>query len=91
MVTALDGDLADLPAHSLRAADTIAVDKVSWPGPITRDWAWGASDGTGARVCIIDSGVDASHHRIGRVANAVAGLAGSMIGASGNRPDGPPV
>lgn len=82
MVAPLDGDLADLPAHSLRAADVIAVDTVSWPGPVTRDWAWGASDGSGARVCIIDSGVDASHERIGGVANAVAVMAATDGGAT---------
>ncbi len=77
MVAPLDGDLADLPAHSLRAADVMSADTVSWPAPITREWAWGGSDGTGARVCVIDSGVDGSHARVGPIAAAVSVNAGA--------------
>jgi subtilisin len=40
---------------------------------ITRDWAWGGSDGSGVRVAIIDSGLEADHPRLeGRVADSVA-------------------
>jgi subtilisin family serine protease len=32
---------------------------------ITRDWAWGGSDGSGVRVAIVDSGVERGHPAIG--------------------------
>lgn len=37
------------------------------PSPITRGWAWGGARGTGVRVAVIDSGVDASHPDVGHV------------------------
>jgi subtilisin len=40
---------------------------------LTQEWAWGGTTGKGARVAILDSGVDADHPRIGgRVAGYVA-------------------
>lgn len=42
------------------------------PGAITRDWALGDGDGAGVRVAVIDSGIDASHPRVGSVAGGVA-------------------
>ena len=62
-----------LPAWSLAgdAAARIAV-PVEWPERVTRDWAWGGSTGAGVRVCILDSGVDPSHPRVGHVESAVA-------------------
>jgi subtilisin len=35
-------------------------------------WAWGGSTGAGVRVCIVDSGIDASHPMVGSVQGAVA-------------------
>ncbi len=32
---------------------------------MTRDWAWGDADGSGVRVCVLDSGVDGSHPLVG--------------------------
>jgi subtilisin len=32
---------------------------------ITPEWAWGGSQGGGVRVCLLDSGVDGSHPRVG--------------------------
>jgi subtilisin family serine protease len=34
-------------------------------GPVTQDWAWGDADGSGVRVCLLDSGVDADHPLVG--------------------------
>jgi subtilisin family serine protease len=34
---------------------------------ITREWAWEGSTGTGVKVAVIDSGVDASHPAVGHV------------------------
>ena len=45
-------------------------------GPITRDWAWGQADGTGVRVCVLDSGVDAGHPLVGRLDRAMGVIEG---------------
>ncbi len=65
--------MSELPAWSLPrgAADAIALD-TDWPAEITRDWAWGGSTGKGVRVCILDSGVEASHPLVRHVEGAVA-------------------
>jgi subtilisin len=65
--------MSELPAWSLPAgaADAIALE-TDWPAEITRDWAWGGATGKGVRVCILDSGVDASHPLVGNVESAVA-------------------
>ena len=65
--------MSDLPAWSLPAGATeqIALES-DWPAEVTREWAWGGSTGKGVRVCILDSGVDASHPLVGRVESAVA-------------------
>ena len=62
-----------LPAWSLPAAAAggIAVPS-DWPGIVTREWAWGGSTGSGVRVCILDSGVEAGHPRVGSVDEAYA-------------------
>jgi subtilisin family serine protease len=43
-----------------------------WPEVLTREWAWGGSTGKGVRVCIIDSGVEVGHPRVGRLEHACA-------------------
>ncbi len=62
-----------LPAWSLPKD---AVERISlpgqWPDRVTREWAWGSSTGTGARVCILDSGVEANHPLVGGLESAVA-------------------
>ena len=65
--------MSELPAWSLPAgaADQIALE-ANWPAEITREWAWGGATGKGVRVCILDSGVDASHPLVGHVESAVA-------------------
>ena len=40
--------------------------------PMTKDWAWGDADGAGVKVAVVDSGIDATHPWVGRVAGAVA-------------------
>ena len=56
-----DASKAALPAWSLPkdAVDRIAL-PADWPERVTREWALGGSTGEGVRVCILDSGVDAS-------------------------------
>jgi len=68
---------ADLPAWSLPpdSVDRITVQK-SWPAAITREWAYGDAIGAGARVCILDSGVEAGHPLVGEVQSAVVVTAG---------------
>ncbi len=62
-----------LPAWSLPKD---AVGRISlpghWPDRVTREWAWGGSTGKGARVCILDSGVEASHPLVGGLDGAEA-------------------
>jgi hypothetical protein len=42
-------------------------------GPaVTPDWAWGGATGKAVRVCVVDSGVEPDHPRIGRVDGAWA-------------------
>ena len=68
----LDAGKTALPAWSLPKD---AVERISlpseWPEHVTRDWAWGGSTGNGARVCILDSGVEATHPLVGELENAV--------------------
>jgi subtilisin len=61
-----------LPAWSLSAPalDGIAI-PLEWPEVVDREWAWGGSTGSGVRVCILDSGVDAGHPRVGELEGAV--------------------
>ena len=61
-----------LPAWSLPndAVDRIALPS-TWPERVTREWAWGDSTGQGARVCILDSGVQRDHPLVGGLEEAV--------------------
>ncbi|HEY6113592.1 MAG TPA: S8 family serine peptidase [Gaiellaceae bacterium] len=67
-----DASKAALPAWSLpkNAVDRIAL-PVEWPEQVTRDWALGGATGTGVRVCILDSGVEATHPLVGELESAV--------------------
>ena len=67
-----DASQSSLPAWSLPkdAVDRIAV-PVNWPDRVTREWALGESTGENVRVCILDSGVDASHPLVGELESAV--------------------
>jgi subtilisin family serine protease len=61
----------ELPAWSLPDRAVIDV-PVDWPDEVTREWAWGGSQGEGVRVCILDSGVEAGHPAVGELEGAVA-------------------
>jgi subtilisin family serine protease len=67
-----DASQAALPAWSLPkdAVDRIAL-PAEWPERVTREWAFGGSTGRGARVCILDSGVEAGHPSVGELERAV--------------------
>jgi subtilisin family serine protease len=57
-----------LPSGAIRA---IALDN-PLPERVDREWAFGGATGKGVKVCILDSGVEASHPAVGAVAGAVA-------------------
>jgi subtilisin len=60
-----------LPAWSLPAGSVADIGlQRAWPQHVTRDWAWGESTGRGVRVCILDSGIEEGHPRVGPVAEA---------------------
>jgi subtilisin family serine protease len=67
-----DAGKAALPAWSLPkdAVEAIAL-PAEWPERVTREWALGGATGEGVRVCILDSGVDASHPLVGELESAV--------------------
>jgi subtilisin len=69
---AWDASQAALPAWSLPkdALETIAL-ATHWPERVTREWALGSSTGAGVRVCILDSGVEATHPAVGELESAV--------------------
>jgi len=61
-----------LPAYAVdRARVAQLAGAQPWPSPVTRDWALGGSTGRGARVCVVDSGIEAGHPRVGGVTEAV--------------------
>ncbi|MGH3137307.1 MAG: S8 family peptidase [Gaiellaceae bacterium] len=67
-----EGSQAALPAWSLPkdAVDRIAL-PADWPERVTREWALDGSTGKGARVCILDSGVEVGHSLVGDLESAV--------------------
>jgi subtilisin family serine protease len=65
-----------LPSYSLRADRAAAIAlPPSLPFELTSEWAWGGSSGAGVRVCILDSGVEADHPRVGKIERSVAVVA----------------
>jgi subtilisin family serine protease len=66
-----------LPAWSLPAGAEKGIElAVEWPAEVSREWAWGGSNGRGIRVCILDSGVEPSHPAVGPLTGAVAVVRG---------------
>ncbi len=59
----------ELPAWSLPAdAEARLAALPRLPGRVDADIAWGDADGSGVRVCVLDSGVDAEHPAVGEIA-----------------------
>jgi subtilisin len=71
------GHFPGLPAWGATTAgvaqECFAVSPMS---QVTERWAWGDSDGSGVRVAVLDSGVDGSHPRIGRLGRTVSVVTG---------------
>ena len=62
----------ELPAWSLeRDVARSEVLSAVWPLEDPREWAWGGSSGAGVSVCIVDSGIDATHPLVGAVEDSV--------------------
>lgn len=55
-------------AQTLREFSTVAMDSVS------PEWAWGGADGSGVRVCVVDSGVEGGHPLVGTVDRSVTAV-----------------
>ena len=67
-----DGPDLELPAWSLdREAALAATHRSPFGLTDARDWAWGGATGAGVRVCIVDSGIDGTHPRVGGVQRSV--------------------
>jgi subtilisin len=62
------------PAFSSAFNDTglITINALDWADIVTPEWAWGASQGEGVKVAVIDSGIDATHPDVGPVQGYVA-------------------
>jgi subtilisin len=62
-----------LPAWSLppEAIERIRL-VIEWPERVTRSWALEGATGKNVRVCVLDSGVEPNHQRVGEVQAAVA-------------------
>ena len=74
-MTALAHELGDdeLPAWSLPASAGASIRLPrSWPDRVTREWAFGGSTGAGVRVCVLDSGIEATHRLVGSVERSIA-------------------
>ena len=66
-------DADSLPAHAVYGADARRLPGARrWPAAVDREWAFGGATGAGATVCVVDSGVDAGHPRVGRVSRSLS-------------------
>jgi subtilisin family serine protease len=61
----------------------------SLPTAITRDWAWEGSTGAGVKVAVIDSGVDATHPAVGRLAGGAVVVADPAAPSGARVVEGP--
>jgi subtilisin family serine protease len=64
--------MSALPAWSDAFEEGPLAEVLALPLPDVREWAIGGSTGSGVRVAVVDSGVDADHPRVGGVAGAVS-------------------
>jgi subtilisin len=48
-----------------------SVASLGLSAPITREWAWGGATGSGVKVAVIDSGIEADHPAVGGVNGGV--------------------
>jgi subtilisin len=64
--------LSTIPAWSGAFERRALEEVVSLPLPDVRAWAFGGATGSGVRVAVIDSGVDADHPDVGGIAGGVA-------------------
>lgn len=48
-----------------------AITPIPLAGPISKPWAWGQATGSGIKVAVIDSGIEANHPLVGPVAGGV--------------------
>jgi subtilisin len=71
-----------LPAWSGAFADEAMARVRALPIAEAREWAFGGATGAGVRVAVVDSGIDASHPRVGAVARAGA------VASAPEAPDG---
>jgi subtilisin len=63
----------ELPAWSLPATAGESIHlPANWPERVTREWAFGGATGAGVRVCVLDSGIELDHPRVGTVQRSVA-------------------
>lgn len=81
-----------LPAWSeaFTAQQLRPVRPLRLPQPVTREVAWGSGSGAGVKVAVIDSGVDADHPRVLRLAGGVVvepGEDGTVTFTEGPHPD----
>lgn len=67
------------PAWSHRSVSMVLPSAFALRG-ITPEWAWGGATGAGARVAIVDSGVDASHPWLGDCVDQVGGASARLAG-----------
>ena len=62
----------EFPAWSLPADAVAGISLPSgWPHEVSPEWAWGEADGAGTRVCVLDSGIERDHPKVGEIHGAV--------------------
>jgi subtilisin len=60
-----------VPAWGAPRGGPPAVNADMWLSDASANWAYGGADGSGVRVCILDTGVDASHPLVGGIQAAM--------------------
>jgi subtilisin family serine protease len=60
-----------VPAWGAPRGGPPALTPGGWLSDASADWAYGGADGSGVRVCVLDTGVDAGHPLVGGVQSAM--------------------